>query len=179
MSDLEHPFTIEITGNKSAIASVMLKVRYNNAAMTKQGLLSAAVYDHGHWVLPNNFEEVTLSMTTELIQNDNQVWTQFDKHIRANKITKRSVSTEDSTIIAQIRIEKLSDIMTITSVNYVTFNDLFIESGAMHTSVFGIFFIIIYLFRKINEQDNLEEVSKGAKVEEIMAANYEVNVYSL
>jgi hypothetical protein len=31
MEQNEHPLTIEITGNKSEIASVMLKVKYNNA----------------------------------------------------------------------------------------------------------------------------------------------------
>ena len=94
-------------------------------------------------------------MTTELIQNDNQVWTEFDKYARANKITKRSVATEDPSIIAQVKIEKMDQLLTITSVNYITFNDLFIESGAMHTSVFGIFFIIIHLFKKFNENENL------------------------
>jgi hypothetical protein len=123
--------------------------------MTKQGLLQSSVYDHGHWVQPSTFEEVTLTMTTELIQNDNQVWTEFDKYARANKITKRSVATEDPSIIAQVKIEKMDQLLTITSVNYITFNDLFIESGAMHTSVFGIFFIIIHLFKKFNENENL------------------------
>lgn len=82
-------------------------------------------------------------------------------------------------MIAAVKIEKLQDMLTITQVDYVSFNDLFVEAGAMHTSVFGIFLILIYLLKRWDENNNLLKSAGGANLHDVRNASNAANVYAL